>query len=124
VSGFRDTGPILDARAKAEYKARLDNIRKELEEAQSFNDLPRAAKLREETSFIKKELKNALSPGGRDRKGGNSNERARKAVTNRIRASLKKLSKEHPALGQHLSNAIQTGTFCCYTPEKPVPWKF
>ena len=33
-----DVGPILDAQAKAEYKHRLDDLRRDLEEAERFND--------------------------------------------------------------------------------------
>jgi hypothetical protein len=122
VCGLGDSGPILDSKAKAEYKERLNEIQKELGEAQRFNDLPRAAKLQEEMGFIKRELKRALGLGGKDRREGDTTERVRKAVTNRIKTSLKKISKEHSSLGQHLSNAINTGTFCSYTPEKPIRW--
>ena len=41
-----DAGELLDATAKAAYKARQDELRTELEEAESFNDPARAAKAR------------------------------------------------------------------------------
>jgi hypothetical protein len=43
-------------------------------------------------------------------------ERLRKAVRNRIRASLEKIEQCDPALGRYLANAIRTGTFCSYAP--------
>src|SRR5262245_6127747 len=37
-AGLRsDAGPILDAQAKAEYRRRLDKLRRDLEEAERFN---------------------------------------------------------------------------------------
>jgi hypothetical protein len=34
----QDPGPILDSQAKAEYKQRIDELRKDTEEAERFND--------------------------------------------------------------------------------------
>ncbi len=50
-------------------------------------------------------------------------ERARKAVTNRIRATVAQIGASHPTLGLHLANAVRTGTTCRYTPERPVAWE-
>jgi len=44
-------------------------------------------------------------------------------VTSRIRESLGRIEKEHRELGLHLSNAIRTGNFCSYSPEKPTNWE-
>ncbi len=49
-------------------------------------------------------------------------ERARKAVTNRIRQTLARITSVHHALGLHLRNAVHTGTRCTYTPERPIRW--
>jgi hypothetical protein len=49
-------------------------------------------------------------------------ERARKAVTNRIRQSIARIASTHATLGVHLANTVHTGTRCAYTPEWPVRW--
>ena len=49
-------------------------------------------------------------------------ERARKAVTNRIRQTLVRVASVHHTLGLHLRNAVHTGTRCVYTPERPTLW--
>jgi hypothetical protein len=49
-------------------------------------------------------------------------ERARKAVTNRIRQTLGRIASVHEVLGLHLRNAVHTGTRCTYTPERPTQW--
>ena len=40
--GAGDAGPVLDARAKADYKQRLDALEEEISEAESFGDVGRA----------------------------------------------------------------------------------
>ena len=49
-------------------------------------------------------------------------ERARKAVTNRIRQTVARIARLHRALGLHLRNAVHTGAHCVYTPERPTRW--
>src|SRR5262245_12112519 len=49
-------------------------------------------------------------------RGDGSCERARKAVTNRIRQSVTRIAASHAAAGLHLRNAVHTGTVCSYTP--------
>ena len=65
--GTGDAGPALDSQAKAEYRSRLEDLRAEIEEAESFNDPERAARAREEMDFIAHELSAAVGLGGRDR---------------------------------------------------------
>ena len=63
-----DAGPVLDASAKAEYKRRLDELRRDLEEAERFNDLTRAERARSEMNALAEQLASAVGLGGRDRK--------------------------------------------------------
>ena len=60
---------------------------------------------------------------GRARKAGEVADRARKAVTSRIRDTIARIASEHPALGRHLENAIRTGTFCSYQPDRSPQWE-
>src|SRR5262249_26326466 len=63
-----DAGELLDARAKAAYKARLDQLQGELEEAERLNDAGRAATAAAERDFLVDELARAGGLGGRDRR--------------------------------------------------------
>ena len=83
-----DAGELLDATAKAAYKARRDELRTELEEAESFNDPARAAKARAELAFLTDELARAVGLGGRDRRAASHAERARLNATRAIRAAM------------------------------------
>ncbi len=118
--------PILDATAKAEYKQRLEELRAELDEAEEFNDIGRAARLREEIAFIATQLAGAVGLGGRDRKAGSHAERARLMVTKRIKDVVQKIRAQHPALGRHLASSVKTGYFCTYVadPVRTVRWSF
>jgi tetratricopeptide (TPR) repeat protein len=120
--GEGDTGPVLDERARAEYKERLGQLQEELQEAEENNDPERADRAREAIDFIAAELSSAYGLAGRARKAGDPAERARKAVTERIRDSLGRIEKVIPPLGRHLRRSIRTGTFCSYALDEPVSW--
>jgi hypothetical protein len=117
-----DLGTILDARATAQYKARLAEARQELEEATAAGDLGQAARARQEVEMITEQLAAAYGLGGRRRTAGDPTERLRKAVTNQIRRALDHIRTAHPELGCHLTNALRTGFVCVYRPEHSVAW--
>jgi class 3 adenylate cyclase len=112
-----DQGPLLDAKAKAAYRRRLDDLRDELTESEHNSDLGRAAKAREEMELIAEQLAGAVGLGGRDRPAGANAERARLAVTKGIKAALQKIRANHPELARHFAASIKTGYFCSYTPD-------
>jgi tetratricopeptide (TPR) repeat protein len=111
-----NAGVLLDAHAKADYKRRLDDLREELAEAERFNDPGRVSRAREEMEFITNQLAAAIGLGGRDRTTASDAERARLAVTKRIKAAFVKIAQANPGLARHLTAAITTGYFCCYAP--------
>jgi hypothetical protein len=69
------------------------------------------------------ELSRAVGLGGRARRLGDDTERARKAVSARIRDAIARINRAHPALGRHLDQAVATGTRCAYAPAEPVRWR-
>jgi len=121
-----DTGPILDTQAKAAYKHRLDDLSRDLKEAEQFNDYARAERARAEMDALAEQLASALGLGGRNRRSGSEAERARSAVTKRIKNSITRIGEAIPALGSHLAARVKTGHFCSYNPkpEHLVAWRF
>jgi hypothetical protein len=121
-----DAGPILDSQSKAEYKRRIDELRNDLEEAERFGDSHRASKVRSEMNAIAEQLAAAVGLGGRDRRASSAAERARSAVTKRIKEAVTRIAEVIPPLGHHLAARIKTGYFCSYNPhpDRPVTWKF
>jgi tetratricopeptide (TPR) repeat protein len=120
-----DAGELLDATAKAAYKARLEELQAELDEAEGFNDPVRAANARHEMDFLVGELARAVGLGGRDRRAASHAERARLNVTRAVRAAMANLARANPSLGRHLSSTIRTGRYCSYTPDlrAPIAWE-
>jgi len=125
-SGFGDAGPLLDLQAKAAYKRRLEDLKTELVDAQWCNDLGRIAKVEQEIEFLTQELAQAVGLGGKDRRVASPADRARVNVQRSIKAALERLSIAHPALGCALTQTINTGMYCSYTPDVrvPSPWQF
>jgi TolB-like protein len=113
---------VLDDRARREYRARLQELQGEIDEADRNHDAARGARAREEMDALVDALSGALGLGGRSRALGSAAERARSAVTWRIRSAIKKIAAVHPSLGRHLENSVRTGTYCVYSPERPVVW--
>jgi hypothetical protein len=118
-----DAGEVLDAAARAEYRARLVELEDDITEAEHANDPERASGARAERDFLVGELRAAVGLGGRPRRAGDPAERARKAVTGRIRDSIAQITAAHPALGRHLRRAVRTGSVCAYDPDQPTPWQ-
>ena len=115
--------PVLDARAKAEYKGRLVELEGAIDDAEDIGDVACADGLRAERSAIIRELAAATGLGGRDRRLGAETERARKTVSARVRDSLNRIERVHPSLAAHLRTAIRMGTACAYHPAEPVSWR-
>jgi hypothetical protein len=117
-----DLGPVLDDIARQAYRRRLGELDREIDEAESDADLGRLERLRSERSLLADELAGALGLGGRARIAGDPVERARKAVTMRIRAAIAAIAAHDEPLARHLRNAVKTGRVCSYDPESPVTW--
>ena len=79
-----DVGELLDAIAKAAYKARIEELRTELEEAEGFTDPARAAKARVELDFLVAELARAVGWAGATAWAAAHAERARLNATRAI----------------------------------------
>ena len=116
--------PMLDERARREIGGRVRELQETIDEAEADHDPGRAESAREELERIVELLSGSLGLGGKPRRLGSAAERARSAVTWRIRNAIRKIASVHPLLGRHLDNAIRTGTYCAYVPEKTVDWMF
>jgi len=113
---------VLDERARRGYRERIHYLQREIDEAERDNDAARAARARAEMDALVEALSGALGLGGRSRALGSATERARSAVTWRIRSAIRKIAVVHPSLGRHLEHSVRTGTYCVYSPEHPVAW--
>lgn len=112
---------VLDEKARREIRSRVAELERELAEAERWQDLGRLSSLREEREVLLAELSAASCLGGRQRAFSHPKEKARKAVSARIRSAIQKISEAHADLGAHLRASVSTGLKCCYRPEGDPP---
>jgi hypothetical protein len=112
-----DTGPVLDAQARAAYRRRLAEIDEDVADAEELGDSPRAELARADREYLVRELAGAFGLGGRHRVGQSPSERARTSVCRTLRYTLARIREHHPALGNHLERSLRLGTYCSYAPD-------
>jgi len=118
-----DAGPLIDERARREYQRRLTDLDDDIADARADADLDRVARVEAERDALIEQLTAAYGLGGRPRKAGDPAERARAAVTVRLREALTRIESAHPALGRHLRGSVRTGAWCIYAPERATSWR-
>lgn len=123
VGSFKPDEPVLDTKAKQTFKKKIDYLKSEIDISDNNNDVIRSQKLRIELDQLTDHIKKSVGLSGRPRNLNPDTERARSAVTWRIRSAIKKISNSHPELGRHLNHSVTTGTFCSYQPEHEFSWK-
>jgi hypothetical protein len=122
VLAARGTEPIIDDTARARYKRRIDELQADIDDARSRGDGETESRLREELEALVDELSSAYGLGGHVRRAPDNVERARKAVTRRVRDAVLRVERAHPTLGRHLRASVRTGVFCSYAPEHELTW--
>lgn len=109
--------PVLDRTALSSYRRRLAELEVEEDEARSFDDLAGIDRAAREREALLHELRRATRPGGGElRLGTTAAERARKAVSARLRDAIRRIEEVLPELGAHLDRSVRTGTSCRYVP--------
>ncbi len=111
-----DAGELLDPQAFRSYRARLQELRDELEDAEARADVDGAQALREEMEAIAGELTRASGPGGRAKRADSAVDRARTAVQRRVKDALDRISEQDAELGAWLRRAVRTGNYCSFRP--------
>jgi pimeloyl-ACP methyl ester carboxylesterase len=114
---------VLDAKARAALRTRLAALDERIASAEAAGNVRVAERAGEEKAKLMSELRAATGLGGRPRALDDAGERARKAVTSRIRDAIDKLRAPLPELGKHLDASITTGAFCRYAPASPIVWR-
>jgi hypothetical protein len=116
------TEPVIDDAARAAYQRRIAELRQHIEDAEIANDGEVVSMARQELDVLVEELASAYGLGGRPRRTPDHVERARKAVTRRIRDAVARIDRAHPTLGRHLHASVHTGVYCSYAPERDLVW--
>lgn len=117
-----DLGEVVDAQARAAYRRRLAELEEEIDDADRAADIGRSARASAEKDALVAQLAAAYGLAGRPRRAGDPAERARQAVTARVRDALGRVETAHPDLGRHLRRSVRTGRICVYEPDSPITW--
>ncbi|WP_420601343.1 tetratricopeptide repeat protein [Flagellimonas sp.] len=113
---------VIDGKAMKDYKSKIQALQSDILDAEEMGHTSKAEEFRTAYETLLNHLSQVTGMSNKTRKTGSSLEKARSAVTWRIRSSIKKIEKVHPKLAKHLTNSIKTGTFCSYVPESPHAW--
>ncbi|HUW03894.1 MAG TPA: adenylate/guanylate cyclase domain-containing protein [Acidimicrobiales bacterium] len=114
-TSVRSTGTdVLDRQAIEAYRSRLGELEDALDDADLAGDEALSRELDEERGAIIQQLRSATGLGHRSRRLGDDVERARKAVSGRIRDAISKIADTNSPLGGHLAEHVTTGRVCRY----------
>lgn len=125
VSGSLIGQVILDEHAIGQYRARLDELQRLIEncdgddEADDFGGIEgfdSAEAAREEQAWLLTQLRAATGPAGRRRVFATDEERARVSVGKAIRRALARITALDQQLGALISAGVRTGRVCAYAP--------
>lgn len=111
-----DAGSALDNRARQEYRARFEDLKNLLVQAERFGDTERAVRIQDELDLLGRELRRAVGLGGKERRAVSGVERARINVQRCIKDAITRISKHNAGLGRYLAATVRTGTTCAFTP--------
>lgn len=116
----------VDVKALRAYKNRLDEIEVELDDARADAALGVVDRLESEREKLLAEVRSVAGLAGRIRPAAaDQAERARKAVSARIRDAIRRIEAVAPSLAAHLDRSVRTGLRCSYDPpvsESVVDW--
>ncbi len=113
--------PLLDARAKSDYRDRLARIDSQLDQADLAANVHWSEQLRTERDALVRELRAAAGFAGRERQQNNEAERARVNATRALGTALKRLEPMAPLAAAHLRASLRTGAHFRYQPAPGGP---
>ncbi|MFT7371440.1 MAG: pimeloyl-ACP methyl ester carboxylesterase [Oleiphilaceae bacterium] len=114
---------ILDSHALKAYRDRILELEEAQQQASKGEDETLYAELENERDTLQNELTHALGLSGRQRRFNSDDEKARKAISARIRSSIKRIESVHAELAEHLTQSISTGNFCRYNTAVQMQWQ-
>jgi tetratricopeptide (TPR) repeat protein len=117
------SGPQLDARARADYRRRIEELRSAADDAIERGQLEAAEAAQNELEQLVAQLSQAFGLGGKDRPTGSAAERARLNVTRALRSALARIGEALPEAGSELDRRVRTGLYCAYEPrDEAISW--
>ncbi len=118
-----DAGELVDGRARTAYRNRIEELRRQIDDALEAGTEDRAEVLQDELDQLVHQLAQAFGLGGRSRRASSAAQRARVNVTRALRAATARITEAMPEAGTALDRRLRTGLYCAYEPDDdPVRW--
>jgi hypothetical protein len=118
-----DAGEQSDEEALTVYRARVIELRGEVDEAKSNNDSGAQTRAQEELDCLMERIRKDQGLGKRLRKAVDDRERVRKAVGNAIQRALQDIAQFDQPLADHFkSPRLKCGQNPCYLSDQGVQW--
>ncbi len=114
---------VMDEAYLRDCQKSIRRAKTELEKARRRGNKQEESRLQKEVALLERTLSQGIGKAGRRRRFADRAEKARQGVRKAIGRALKNLSKEHPALHDHLSKHLRFGRSCCYVSEVTVTWE-
>jgi hypothetical protein len=119
-----DAGEKADREALAAYRAKLIDLREDLQEAKDNNDHGAQDRIQREIDALAEQVSEAVGLGGRLRKDSDDRERVRKAVCNAVKRAVRDISQFDQRLAAHLSPPrLICGRNPSYLPDQDTKWE-
>jgi tetratricopeptide (TPR) repeat protein len=112
---------VLDPVALGDYRRRLRELEEDMAEADAFADVERSARARAEFDAVLDTIRRQLRPDGTSRRFGGQSERARSAVQKAIRRAIDRVGETSPELADALRASVSTGFECRFVPVDSLP---
>jgi len=122
VGGSRDDGPRTDHEGKAKLKKKYQELKDEIEEAETNGDPARLQNLQEEMEKLRPYLIESIGRNGASRIGSQS-ELIAGRVRKRIERAIVHITAKDKPLGTHLRRCISKVPLYSYNPEEAVDWE-
>jgi hypothetical protein len=108
--------PVLDHEAVARYRTRQRELDERIAQLDAVGDAAGAVTAGTERDWLTAQLASAAGLRGRTRSFPDEPERARVAAGKAIRRALARIGEADGPIGEHLRQAVHTGTRCSYWP--------
>ncbi len=121
-------GETTDQQALAAYRARYEELKEELSEAQRYAEQGMAppipeSDIRQEMNFLAEQIRKDTGLGNRIRQTSNDRDRVRKAFQANIRRVRREIAQYDRRFAEHLKPPrLRCGWSPCYNPQDDIEW--
>ncbi len=115
-------GSVLDPAAIRDFRARRDELDREIKVKRAAGKANEAAQLQHEQDWIDHELRQWVGKHDKPRAFPEEHEAARQTVSKTVWGEVRALKTDMPLLAAHLETFVHLSYLCSYAPEPPEDW--